>query len=91
MDDKVTLQSARKNLARLMDRVVRNNEIIEITRPNNGNVAMIAAAELSSMLETIHVFESPNNAARVSAALDRALKKRGRPKSVSERRKKVGL
>ena len=43
---------ARENLAALLDRVTKDREIVIIERRGHEEVALIAADELSSLLET---------------------------------------
>jgi antitoxin YefM len=54
-------------------------------------VALVAADELAGLLETAHLLRSPRNAARLLAALRRALKGRGRGQSVAALKRNVGL
>ncbi len=66
--------NARSNLASLLARVTDDREVVVINRRGHENVAMISDSELSSLLETEHLFRSPKNAARLIKALDRAKK-----------------
>jgi len=52
---------------------------------------MIAADELTSLLETAHLLRSPKNAERLLAALTRASKEIVPPQSIEELRREVGL
>ena len=56
-----------------------------------GNIALIAADELESLVESAHVLRYPKNAERLLAALDRALKSESKPCSIDSLRKEVGL
>jgi antitoxin YefM len=64
---------ARSNLARLCNQVTEDRETVIITRRGAADVALIAADELVSLQETAHLLRSPRNAARLLAALNRAL------------------
>jgi len=64
---------ARANFAKLCDSVTTNREIAIIQRRGVEDVALIAAAELTSLLETAYLLRSPKNAERLHAALNRAL------------------
>ncbi len=55
-----------------MDRAVDDREVIVVRRRAGGDVAMIAADELESLLETAHLLRSEKNAERLLAALYRA-------------------
>jgi len=60
------------NLNVLIDRVVNDREIVYIKSQSGENVALIAAAELQSLLETMHLLRSPKNAERLLNAISRA-------------------
>ncbi|WP_271253775.1 type II toxin-antitoxin system Phd/YefM family antitoxin [Pseudanabaena sp. Chao 1811] len=60
------------NLNLLLDRVVNDREIIYIKSQSGENVALIAADELESLLETMHLLRSPKNAERLLNAISRA-------------------
>lgn len=77
-----TYSNARANFASLCDEVTENREIVVISRRKGGSVAMIAADELESLIETTHLLRSPANAERLLSALDRALKREGEPSSL---------
>jgi antitoxin YefM len=86
-----TYTNARQHLAALLDEVTRNREIVYIQGRRREKVAVVAAAELSGLLETAHLLRSPRNAQRLLAALQRALKMRPSPVTVEELRREVGL
>ena len=91
MPIQTTYTSARANLARLCDEVTENNRIVIISRRGRHDVAMIAADELSGLLETLHVLRSPRNAERLFTALERAKAGKLKAKSITTLRKEVGL
>jgi antitoxin YefM len=88
---KTTYSNARANLAGLCNEVTENNEVVIIQRRKGGSVAMVAADELESLVETAHLLRSPKNAQRLMSALQRALKKQGRPSDVKNLRKEIGI
>ncbi len=63
---------ARDHLKSLMDRAVDDREVIVVKRRTGGDVAMIAADELASLIETAHLLRAPKNAERLLKALARA-------------------
>ena len=91
MTNQTTYTKARANLAQLCNRVAANREIIIINRRGSEDVALVAAAELSSLLETAHVLRSPKNAQRLLAALNRALRGRTKPQAIKKLRQELGL
>ncbi len=68
-----TYSQAQADFDALYDHVAKDRDVVIISRQNAEAVAMIAADELSSLLETIHLLRSPKNAKRLFRALNRAL------------------
>jgi|GEM_PF-149534 len=91
MTDKMTFTEARANLGSLIDRVASDNDVVVISRKNSADVALISAAELSSLQETAHLFSSPANAKRLMSALKRAKTKKIKPCSVDSLRHEMGV
>lgn len=83
--------NARASLASLCDEVSSTREPVIIRRRNAADVALIAADELESLLETAHLLRSPRNAERLFAALDRARSRDLPPSSVERLRRELGL
>jgi antitoxin YefM len=86
-----TYTQARDGLAKLLDQVTHNREIVIIQRRGEEEVAMIAASELESLLETAYLLRSPANAERLLTALGRALKDEGEAKTTTALRSEVNL
>ena len=82
---------ARAQLAKLLDEVAENRETVVIRRRKGEAVAMIAASELSSLVETAYLLRSPRNAERLLAALVRARSREGEPMTVKQLRAALGL
>jgi antitoxin YefM len=82
---------ARANFASLCDEVAERREALIIHRRGARDVALIAADELESILETAHLLRSPKNAARLLAAMRRAGAKRLKPQSVEKLRREFRL
>ena len=82
MTIQTTYTQARDGLAKLLDQVTHNREIVLIQRRGEEEVAMIAASELESLMETAYLLRSPANAGRLLSALGRALKGEGEPQSL---------
>ena len=76
MTIQTTYSQARAELAKLLDQVIHNREVVVIRRRGEEEVAMIAASELTSLMETAYLLRSPANAERLLSALSRALKMR---------------
>ncbi len=86
-----TYTQAREGLAKLLDRVTHDREVVVIQRRGEEEVAMIAAADLASLMETAYLLRSPANAQRLLTALGRALKNEIEPQSIEDLRREVGL
>lgn len=91
MPIETTYSQARATLATLMSRVTDDREVVVVRRRDHPAVAMIAADELASLMETAHLLRSPANAERLLAALGRARQGSGRTKTVAALRREVGL
>ncbi len=87
----ITYTKARANLATLCNEVTTNQEVVIIHRRGAEDVALIAATELSSLLETAHLLRSPKNAKRLLTALTRAQQRTVAPQSVESLRREVNL
>ena len=89
MSTQTTYTNARANFASLCNKVAEDREIILINRRNSEDVALIAASELSSLLETVHLLRSPKNADRLLTALNRALEKSETPQTITDLKKEL--
>ena len=86
-----TYTQARNGLAKLLDQVTHNREVVVIQRRGEEEVAMIAASELESLMETAYLLRSPANAERLLSSLGRALKNESHPLSLDALRREVDL
>lgn len=91
MTIQITYTQARDGLAKLLDRVNHDREVVVIQRRGEEDVAMIAASELESLMETAYLLRSPANAERLLSALGRALKGEGTPQSLENLRREIDL
>ncbi len=91
MTIEVSYSQARQKLASLLDNVTQDKEVVIINRRGGEPAALIAADELASLTETVHLLRSPASAERLLAALARALKGEGEIMMVDELAAEVGL
>jgi antitoxin YefM len=91
MTIQTTYTQARGTLAKLMDQVTHDREVVVIQRRGEEDVAMIAASELEALLETAYLLRSPANAERLLSALGRALRNENKPQSLASLRHEVNL
>jgi antitoxin YefM len=86
-----TYTNLRNNLASVLDKVVRDQEVVVIRRRGAADVALVPADELAGLTETAYLLRSPKNARRLRAALRRANRQIGRPETVEKLRRELGL
>jgi antitoxin YefM len=91
MSIQTTYTRARAQLATLLDEVTSNREVVIIQRRGADDVALIAADELTGLLETVHLLRSPANAERLLTALARARDGVGATQSLDDLRHEVRL
>ena len=91
MTYQTTYSKARASLATLCNRAEADRDVILIQRRGREDVALIAASELSSLMETAHLLRSPANAERLLTALARAQARGTEPQTVDDVRREVGL
>ena len=87
----ITYTQARASLAKLLDDVTENREVVIIRRRKGEDAALIAASELSSLMETAYLLRSPANAERLLTALNDALKGNVIPMNLAQLRREVGV
>ncbi|HET9321802.1 MAG TPA: type II toxin-antitoxin system prevent-host-death family antitoxin [Bryobacteraceae bacterium] len=83
--------SLRENLASVLDRVIRDQEVVIVRRRGARDVALVPAAELAGLMETAHLLRSPRNARRLLTALRRAQKGLGKPATIEQLRREMGI
>lgn len=91
MSNQTTFTDASTNLAELCDSVVAERNVVIITRHEGESVALVAADELDSLLETAYLLRSPKNAARLLTALERAKARTLEPQSIDSLRQEFGI
>ena len=80
-----------EGLSRFLDQVIDHQEVVIIHRRKGKLAALIAASEVTSLLETAYLLRSSVNAERLLTALNDALKGDGRPMGLTELRDEIGL
>ena len=64
---------ARKRFFELLEMVTNDHHIVLVNRRNGENVALIAESDLSSLMETVYLLRSPENAKQLFAAIERSV------------------
>lgn len=70
---------ARERFASVLEQVEQGDSIVIVQRQGHKDVAMIAADELSALLEEVYLFRSPANARRLLEALEWSDKRLSEP------------
>lgn len=66
----LTFTEARRHFAETMQQVSDNAEPVRILRRDAPDVVMIDASEYDAIMETLHLFSNPANAAHINASLE---------------------
>ena len=91
MPIKVSYSHAREHLASIWNEVEASRESAVIERRGHEDMALIPADELSSLRETAYLLRSPQNAARLLAALTRARRGGSSARDIDTLRTELGL
>jgi len=91
MPVETTYTALREQLASVLDQVADDREIVIVRRRKSKDVALVAADELNSLLETAHLLRSPRNAERLLSALKRASQGKGKPESLASLKRDLGF
>jgi antitoxin YefM len=81
----------RARLASVLDKVVKDQEIVIIRRRGARAVALVPAEELAGLMETAHLLRSPKNAKRLLTALGRANRRSSKSQTAGQLRRELGL
>ncbi len=87
----MTYSEARANLASLWDTIIDDRKTAILHRRGKEDVVMLPASELSGLMESAHLFNSPANAKRLLEALRGALAGEGKAMTLDELKQDVGL
>ena len=91
LSKETSYSQARANLASILDEVVDQQQIFVIKRRSGKNVALIAEDELSSLLESVYLLRSPENARRLHRALEWSESEEAQPQTVDELKQELGI
>ncbi len=91
LSQETSYSQARANLASLLDKVVDEGQIVVIKRRNHKNVALIAEDELESLLESVYLLRSPENALRLFRSLEWVGETSAKPQTLEELKAELGI
>ncbi|MCA1990986.1 MAG: type II toxin-antitoxin system prevent-host-death family antitoxin [Coleofasciculus sp. S288] len=91
IENPVTYAEARNNFDKIYDKAISTRQPIVITREEGESVSVIPTAELNSLMETVYLFQSHENAERLLDALKRAKARTNKPQTAEDLRQEFGL
>ena len=68
----VSYTELRSKLAKYMDEVCDSHTPLHVTRQNARSVVMVSEDEYNGIMETLHLLQSPANAARLVSSIEDA-------------------
>lgn len=87
---RASCSEAKARLAEIWDEVENSREPAILERPGHDTMALLPAAELRSLQETVHLLRSPRNAARLLSALHRSRRGRTSPADLESLARTLG-
>lgn len=91
LSKETSYSNARANLASILDEVVDQQQIFVVKRRNGKNVALIAEDELSSLLESVYLLRSPENARRLHCAMEWSESEAAQPQTLEELKQELSV
>jgi antitoxin YefM len=82
---------ARNDFFNLLDLVVENHQVYIINRSDAENVALIAESDLVSLVETVYLLRSPENARRLLDAIEESKTGKIQSQTIAELRQELGI
>jgi antitoxin YefM len=87
----ITYPEACSKFDKIYEEAISTRNAIVVTREGSESVSVIPTAELDSLMETVYLFQSPENAARLLVAIERAKARTFKPRTVDDLRQEFGL
>jgi antitoxin YefM len=87
----ITYPEACSKFDKIYEEAISTRNAIVVTREGSESVSVIPTAELDSLMETVYLFQSPENAARLLVAIERAKARTFKPRTVDDLRQDFGL
>jgi antitoxin YefM len=91
MPSQITYTEACSNFDKIYEEAISTRKAIVVTREGSESVSVIPTAELDSLMETVYLFQSPENATRLLAAIERAKARTFKPQTIDDLRQEFGL
>ena len=80
----ITYTTARKNLARTIERVVSDRAPVIITKKNDMSVVMMSLEDYEALEETAHLLRSPKNTRRLLDSINELDEGKGTEREIVE-------
>lgn len=87
----ITYTEACRNFDKIYEEAIAKRQAIVVTREGSESVSVIPTEELDSLMETVYLFQSPENATRLLAAIERAKARTFKPQTIDNLRQEFGL
>lgn len=84
MPSQITYTQACSNFDKIYEEAIASREAVIVTRDGSESVAIIPINELNRIIETAYLFQSPENAARLLVAIQRAKARTFPPRSIDD-------
>jgi antitoxin YefM len=91
MPSQITYPEACSNFDKIYEKAISTRQAIVVTREGSESVSVIPTEELDSLMETVYLFQSPENATRLLAAIERAKARTFKPQTIDDLRQEFGL
>ena len=91
MPKQISYTEACDNFKQVYDKALSEQEPIQIVREGSESISVMPTAALESLMETVYLFQSHENAARLLDALKRAKAGENLPLTVASLRQEFGL
>lgn len=91
MSSQITYTEACSNFDKIYEEAISTRQAVVVTREGSESVSIIPTAELDSLMETVYLFQSPENATRLLAAIKRAKARTFKPRTIDDLRQEFGL
>jgi antitoxin YefM len=91
MLSQITYTEACSNFDKIYEEAISRRKPIVVTREGSESVSVIPTEELDSLMETVYLFQSPENATRLLAAIERAKARTFKPQTIDDLRQEFGL
>jgi len=91
MPSQITYTEACSNFDKIYEEAISRRKPIVVTREGSESVSVIPTEELDSLMETVYLFQSPENAARLLAAIERAKARTFKPQTIDDLRQTIAI